>query len=198
VQIATHYHSEFRGIIAHQDFRVINLWEIDAEQVFAQNLKTLLPFTPILKGGQQERLLQRAIIELRATPEIAEMEPLLAFFASFVLQTDVVRRLMRWDMTVLRESPWYNEILKEGLEQGYQKGIQQGMQQGMQQGREQAQVEILLHILRHRFGEISADLALQLRKLSSEQLGGLIDIGLDAQSLAEFLVAFQKTPPSQS
>lgn len=105
-------------------------------------------------------------IELRATPEIAEMEPLLAFFASFVLQTDVVRRLMRWDMTVLRESPWYNEILKEELEQGYQ--------QGMQQGREQAQVEILLHILRHRFGEIAADLALQLHKLSSEQLGGLI------------------------
>jgi predicted transposase YdaD len=33
---------------------------------------------------------------------------------------------MRWDMTVLRESPWYEEILKEGLEKGEQQGLQQG------------------------------------------------------------------------
>lgn len=93
-------------------------------------------------------------------------------------------------MTVLRESPWYHEILKEGLEQGYQ--------QGMQQGREQAQIEMLLHILRHRFEEILPDLALQLRHLLGEQLRGLVDVGLDAQSLGEFLAALRQLQPDST
>ncbi len=33
---------------------------------------------------------------------------------------------MRWDMAVLRESPWYLEILQKGVEQGLQQGLQQG------------------------------------------------------------------------
>lgn len=36
------------------------------------------------------------------------------FFASFVLELPLVQQIMRWDMTVLRESPWYNEILSRG------------------------------------------------------------------------------------
>jgi hypothetical protein len=43
-----------------------------------------------------------------------ELEFLLGFFASFVLDTELVRQIMRWDMTVLRESPWYQELLQEG------------------------------------------------------------------------------------
>lgn len=42
------------------------------------------------------------------------LEPLLAFFASFVLELPLGQQMMRWDMTVLRESPWYNEILNHG------------------------------------------------------------------------------------
>ncbi len=114
------YRSEFMGLIAQQDFRTINLWDVDVELVFAENLVTLLPFTPILKGGNHESVVSKAVTLLRAEQNIAELEPLLAFFATFVMETEVVRRIMRWDMTVLRESPWYNEILKEGLEQGIQ------------------------------------------------------------------------------
>lgn len=42
---------------------------------------------------------------LRSDQALAEMEPLPAFFASFVLDTNLVRSIMRWDMAVLRESP---------------------------------------------------------------------------------------------
>lgn len=43
------YHSEIRGITAHQDYRVINLWEVNANLVFERHLTSLLPFVPILK-----------------------------------------------------------------------------------------------------------------------------------------------------
>ncbi|MFM6135696.1 MAG: hypothetical protein ACKO2Z_11945, partial [Sphaerospermopsis kisseleviana] len=56
--------------------------------------------------------------ELRRDEQLQDLEPLLSFFASFVLDIPLVQQIMRWDMTVLRESPWYEEILKEGLQQG--------------------------------------------------------------------------------
>lgn len=33
-------------------------------------------------------------------------------------------------MAVLRESPWYQEILEKGLQQGIQQAVEQGIQQG--------------------------------------------------------------------
>jgi hypothetical protein len=45
------FESDFLGLQARQDFRVINLWEVDAEIVFEQSLDTLLPFVPVLKNG---------------------------------------------------------------------------------------------------------------------------------------------------
>lgn len=51
-------------------------------------------------------------------------------------------------MAVLRESPWYREIIQEGLQQGIQQGIQQGLRQGLVEARRQD----VLHLLRVRFG----------------------------------------------
>jgi len=177
--IASFYHAEFMGIVAHQDFRVIDLWEIEAALVFEQGLTPLLPLLPILRGGQDALLLGKAVNQLRADDKTADLEPLLAFFASFVLDADVVRGTMRWDMTVLRESPWYNEIIKEGAEQG----IQQGLRQGIEQGIEQGQKDLLLHILSRRFGALRPELIAYVRTLPASQLRRLADIALDASSL---------------
>ena len=52
VAIVDCFHAEFFGQVAHQDFKVVNLWEIDANLVFEHNLTSLLPFVPIMRGGQ--------------------------------------------------------------------------------------------------------------------------------------------------
>lgn len=174
-QIADSYNSEFMGFKAHQDFKVINLWTVDANLVFEQNLTTLLPFVPILKGGESEILVSKAILALRASKEIAELEPLLAFFASFVLDTETVRKIMRWDMAILRESPWYNEILQEGIEQGLEQGLEQG------------QTQMLLHVLRHRFGALPPDLETAIRKLPLAVLPRIADIALGTTSLEQLV-----------
>ncbi|MEN9223120.1 MAG: Rpn family recombination-promoting nuclease/putative transposase [Thermostichus sp. BF3_bins_97] len=119
------YESSFLGLIARQDYKTINLWEVEAEQVFRERLSVLLPFVPVLKDGGSEAIVQRAVQELRRDPQLEEFEPLLAFFAGFVLELPLVQEIMRWDMTVLRESPWYEQILQEGEQKGIQEGIQQ-------------------------------------------------------------------------
>jgi predicted transposase YdaD len=183
--VVTSYHSEFMGLVAHQDYRVFNLWEVDAGQVLEQSWMTLLPFVPVLKGGDDEVTIGKALALLRADDQVAEMEPLLAFFATFVLTPDEVRRMMRWNMAMLRESPWYNEIEKEGLERGLRLGLEQGLEQGIEQGIEQGQTEMLLRVLDRRFGPLPAELVARIHTLRSQQLAQLLDVILDAAALDE-------------
>ncbi|MFB2898283.1 Rpn family recombination-promoting nuclease/putative transposase [Aerosakkonemataceae cyanobacterium BLCC-F50] len=126
VTIPTRYESEFRGLQARQDYRVINLWEVDAELVFQQPLPSLIPFVPILQGGGNESKVRQALQLLRTNEQLNDLESLLAFFATFVLETPLVQQIMRWDMAVLRESPWYQEILQKGVEQGREQTLRQG------------------------------------------------------------------------
>lgn len=126
VTIPTRYESQFRGLQARQDYRVINLWEVDAELVFQQPLPSLIPFVPILQGGGNESKVRQALQVLRTDEQLNDLESLLAFFATFVLETPLVQQIMRWDMAVLRESPWYQEILQKGVEQGREQALRQG------------------------------------------------------------------------
>ncbi len=93
-----------------------------------------MPFVPILKGGGEEATVRKALQLLREDEELSELENLLAFFATFVLKTEVVQQIMRWDMAVLQQSPWYQQILQEGVEIGEQRGIKIGEQRGEQRG----------------------------------------------------------------
>jgi len=172
-QIPTCYESIFQGIRAYQDYKVINLWEVEAQIVFEQNLRSLLPFVPILKGGGEETVVREALRELRADEVLNELEPLLSFFASFVLELRVVQEIMRWDMAVLRESPWYQQILQEGLQQGEQIGEQQG------------EAKLVLRLINRRFGQLDRTLEEKIRSLSVEQLETLAEELLDFSTVED-------------
>jgi predicted transposase YdaD len=99
----------------------------------------------------------------------------LSFFASFVLDIPLVQQIMRWDMTVLRESPWYQEILKEGLERGEKQGLQRG------------ETNLILRQLRRRFGEIEFSLKQKIQNLSIAQLELLGESLLDFSELQDLV-----------
>jgi predicted transposase YdaD len=132
VEIPTRYESEFAGLQARQDYRVINLWEVDVEIAFNQPLPSLLPFVPILTGGAEEATVKRALQILRADEKLSQLETVMAFFATFVLDSALVQQIMRWDMAILRESPWYQEILQEGERRGEKRGILSGIEQALE------------------------------------------------------------------
>ncbi|MBD2676607.1 MULTISPECIES: Rpn family recombination-promoting nuclease/putative transposase [Nostoc] len=126
-EIPTSFTSNFIGLRAIQDYRVINLWEVDVNIAFETPLPSLLPFVPILKGGENESTIREALRMLRADEQLNQLETVLAFFATFVLESALVQEIMRWDMTVLRESPWYQEILREGEALGEARGEAHGI-----------------------------------------------------------------------
>jgi len=137
-EIPSTYRSSIAGLEARQDYRVINLWEVDVNIAFQQPLPSLLPFVPILKGGENESTIREALRILRADEQLNQLETVLAFFATFVLDSALVQEIMRWDMAVLHESPWYQEILREGEKRGEERGLQIGEERGLQTGIELA------------------------------------------------------------
>jgi predicted transposase YdaD len=173
VTIAPNYQSNFLGLQARQDYRIINLWEIDANLAFQEDLLSLLPFVPIMQNGDTPEMLQQAAQQLRQNETLDEFAPLLGFFANFVLDSALVQQILRWDMVILEESPWYNEILRRGEIRGEAKGEARGRQESC---------NMLLRQLNRRIGSISSQLEIQIRSLPHEQLGQLADALLDFTS----------------
>ncbi|MCY6490812.1 Rpn family recombination-promoting nuclease/putative transposase [Leptolyngbya sp. GGD] len=179
VTILDRYESNFMGLQSRQDYQVINLWEIEASIVFEQSLNALLPFVPVLKNGGETTVVQRALNQLRGDQQLVELESLLAFFASFVLGSEIVRQIMRWDMAVLRESPWYQEILREGERLGEQRGKQEGRQE---EGR-----SLILKLLNRRFDNLSPEITAQVQAFSIEQVEALGEALLDFTQIEELM-----------
>jgi predicted transposase YdaD len=101
----------------------------------------------------------------------------MAFFASFVLDSSLVRQIIRWDMGILSESPWYQQILNEGH--------QQGLQAGREQGKQEEAVAMITRQLNRRFGSLSPELQERLRGLTLEQLEELSEVLLDFTAIAQ-------------
>ena len=168
------YHSEFMGLMAHQDVRVLAVWELEARRVLEEGIVALIPFVPLMKGADAETI--RAGVRLlreRAAGEEAEVA--LALFASFVMNVEQVKRIVRWDMAVLRESPWYREIVLEGRQQGVLEGRRQD----------------IVRLLQVRFDPIGPRLAAVAEQLATlddaERLQELLVRAVRADSVEDFL-----------
>jgi predicted transposase YdaD len=122
----------------------------------------LLPFVPILKGGAAESTVQRALQILRADEQLNQLEIVMAFFATFVLDSALVQQIMRWDMAVLRESPWYHQIFREGE----QLGEERGRQEGRQEGRREEILSSLELVLEIKFGLEGLQLMSQISQIA--------------------------------
>ncbi len=172
-----HYHGEFRGLMAHQDFKVIKAWELEAVDILQQRNLALLPFVPLMHGADETVIRTSAQI-LREQPEGEKLETVLALFASFVMNTETIQQIVRWNMTILRESPWYQEILEEGIKQGLAQGDLKG------------QRKTILNFLRARFEfstETEMALAEKLEQVETDEiLQSLVIAAAQAESLAAF------------
>ncbi len=164
-EIPNKYETEFLGIEAKQDYRVINLWETDAEEVLAKNWSALIPFVPTMRGGTDAKLLQKAQRqleldeELRGTTKLGDLETALRIFAKVILG-DKANEILRWTMIdLIMESPYYKEIQKEG------------------------EARLISKQIIKRFGEPDEEIKLRLKELSVEQTESLAEAIFDFNSL---------------
>ena len=170
--IPTRFESEFLGLIARQDYRVINLWEIEAEEILAKDLWSLIPFLPTMKGANEE-LIEKAKArvvfdtEMQLTKIADELEFALALFTEAFFGKETALRIFGGKMLeIIAQTSMYQEILGRGF----------------QAGREDEIRKMLLKQLNKRFGEIDAQTAESINELSVEQAENLAEAIFDLET----------------
>ena len=179
------FHSDFRGQQAHQDFQVICLWELDAQQVLALQNPALLPFVPLMRGGNTGPMLQECADRLRTQPNADELEAILSMFASYVMEKELINHILRFSTMIeaLRESPLFKQVFGPQL-------IEYGRELGRQEGRQEGQYEMLLKELHYplafRFSIPEGHFENQFQRLDLNALEQLYKAAFTVSSLAEF------------
>jgi len=182
VNLVDAFHQEFMGQAAHQDFQSILLWEVEAEQVVAYDNPALLPFVPLMAGGDTEQMVRRCAARIRQEPQAAELETILAMFAGYVLEPAVIKQILRWEMAVVQESPIIQELRAEWLAEGYEKGHEAGIETGERK----ATLEALRQILTIRFKVNLSRFDEPFERLEVGVLKKLNEAALTVESLDEF------------
>jgi hypothetical protein len=137
-------------------------------------LAALLPLAPVMKGGNNENVLRRAAVALEAEDRFEDLQQLLGIFATFVLELDLVERVMSLQAEALRASPWADLFQREEA------------------------LRMLARLVRRRFGDLPESLLGAWRSLSVEELEKLGDLFVDANSLDEFIASIPQTDNNES
>ena len=170
--IPTRFESEFLGLTARQDYRVINLWEIEAEEILAKDLWSLIPFLPTMKGANEELIEKakaRVVLdtEMQLTKIADELEFALALFTEAFFGKETTLRIFGGKMLeIIAQTSMYQEILGRGR----------------QAGREEEIRKVLLKLLTKRFGEIDTQTAESVNELSIEQAENLAEAIFDLET----------------
>ena len=145
--------------------------ELDAEKALAFDNPAIVPFIPLMAGGNTERMLHKCADRIRREPRSLELETILSVFASYVLDSELIKRILRWEMQVIKESPILQEAFTEQFEQGEHK----------------ATLESLYRILNIRFQVSKASFdQLKLEEFDLETLKKLNEIALTVADLGAF------------
>ena len=179
--IESAFHRDFRGQQAHQDFQVIRLWELDAQQILTLSNPALLPFVPLMKGGNTGPVLQECAARLHTQPNAEELEAILSMFASYVMESPLINHILRSNamIEILRESPFFKEVL-------WPKFIEYERELGRQEGQYQMLLEDLQDLLAFRFSVPVGHFGNQLPRLNLKALEQLRKAAFTVSSRAEF------------
>ena len=116
-------------------YRLIRLYEMDAEEALLHWPTCLLPFVPLMKNGLphvqevEERIYRADVSSIRKADMLTSMTIL-----SGLISEEVIRGILSRRRDLMIESAAYELIRQEGINEGIQQGIQKGIVQGIEKG----------------------------------------------------------------
>jgi len=139
------------GRVVHRfDFEVTKLWEILTIELAQKGLPGLLPLLPLTKGGARREVVEDVITGLIPLGEEPKTELLtlayglasLAFGKRNKVEQEWLRRRFAMMYDMLRETPAFQDIMKEGIEEGKEIGQLEALRQ------------TLMHVVAARFPKL--------------------------------------------
>ena len=176
-EIPTRYESNFLGLQARQDYAVINLWEISAEEILSQSFPTLIPFVPVMRGGNTEEMLQRAkenlysALELQTEDRLQQTMFALTLFATHVFDIEVVRKIFGGIMYPPITSPFVQSLIREAKLEASTEELQ----------------KVLSRMLTRRFGELDNETKERVHSLSLENAEALAEAIFDFENVGDIV-----------
>jgi len=124
---ATYWDNEVRF-----DYRLIRIYEMDAEQIVEKEITCLLPFVPLMRNGEEwidkaDMLLYESRLPRQ---DKADMLTVMTIFSGLV-SARLPQLLIAKRRDIMVESAAYDLIKQEGKQEGLQQGLQQGLRQGI-------------------------------------------------------------------
>jgi predicted transposase YdaD len=178
----------------------VRLWRLSAQEALELDRQNLLPFVPLMRGGERE--LETGVQRLAAVPDDKQREELsLHFLVLGGLRyneedlLDLMGESAMIPIDQLKESSFYQYILREGREEGLKKGLKTGLKKGLKKGREEGREEgrrdgaarILLRLMERRFGKLSRSARSKIEKADAATLEQWSVQVLEASSVEDAL-----------
>lgn len=120
-------------------YRLVKLWQVSARVALATGRDNLIPFVPLMRGGEAE--MEQGAQRLGSVEDYRQQRDLSLHF--IVLgglrynRDDILELVGRRGMIPLdqlKESSMYKYIVEEGVKEGIEKGIKKGIEKGIEKG----------------------------------------------------------------
>jgi predicted transposase YdaD len=130
-------------------YQSIELAALSSKELLHTGQTGLLPLLPLTKSGARREIVETMFRELLGAKRM-ELVPIgytlasLAFSRENPADQDWLLRRFHEMHDILRETPIYQEILKEGREEGLEQGLEQGLQRGQLEALRQAVIDVVV------------------------------------------------------
>ncbi len=144
-------------------FRLIKLYDMNAEEIVKEGSECLLAFVPVMKGGarfweEAERKIYESNIERSKKADLLMGMAILGGLVSPELTAQLIAR--RRDMII--ESAAYEIITKEAFKEGIQQGIEQGLLINAQ--------EMVIEALEEKFGAVPESIIKEIKSIDTREI----------------------------
>ncbi len=161
-------------------WRVVNLWEVDAEDLLSADEVGLIPWIPLTQFDESPHAMLthcRERIDQSASPHQVNLLAVCQVMTRLRYNDDTLMEIFG-GRKIMIESPLIQELMDEAETKGEARGVQQ------------TRCEDILAFLAFRFGAIPGNMRSALEKISDlGALAALRDTALSCQSLDEFEAA---------
>jgi len=180
VPIETAYSSRVgnKQVIAF-NYDVIKVWELRSKMVFEKELAGLYALTPLMPDANLDECREKLIGAIEQNLISSNSYMCMATLASLIHPKKVVKNMIQDKL--LEQTPFYKDVLEEGMEKGREEGIEKGMEKGAESG--------ILTVLAARFGAVSDRLSERIHRIrerNAKVLTELMKLAATAKDIGEF------------
>jgi predicted transposase YdaD len=172
IPIETTYSSHVRNkhVIAF-NCDVIKVWELKSKMVFKNKLAGLYALAPLMPDADLNECRERMIEAIRENLISQNAYMCMATFASLKYPKEVVKNMIQDKL--LKESPFYRDVLEEGREEGRGEGME----------------KTIIAALAARFGSVSDRLSERVHNIRERNIAlfdELIKLAVTAKDIGKF------------